>query len=212
MELVQHTDGTVEHRSVGSAGPPHGQDEGVTRQRADYPCVLPGDPTWIHEAGYVQDILTSLAAAAAVAHDYGDPEKYVLPHLPFQVAADTIGRIRSDMPPARHDAVFLMALPAFQLEALWQALGVLRRARDEDGDAAEVLDLVRDYTMHCFVPPRRVDDVVTDMERILAVLSLDIPAVHTVATALLLKGERGNDFRSARDDLFAAWRAAGVGP
>ncbi len=174
--------------------------------------MLPGDPTWIRDARYVQDILASLAAAAAVAHDYGDPEKYVLPHLPFQVAADTIGQIRSDMPPARHDAMYLMVLPAFQLEALWQALGVLRRARDADGDATEVLELIRDYAMRCFLPPRRVDDVVTDMERILAVLSLDISAVQTVSITLLLKGERDDDFRSARDDLFAAWRAAGIGP
>ncbi|MEU5431568.1 hypothetical protein AB0H73_39030 [Streptomyces olivoreticuli] len=174
--------------------------------------MLPGDSAWINDARYVQDILASLAAAAAVAHDYGHPETYVLPHLPFQVAADTIGQISSDMPPARHDAVFLMPLPAFRLEALWQVLGVLRRARDADEDAAEVLDLVRDYAMRCFRPPRRVDDVVTDMERILAVLSLDIPAVHTVATTLLLKAERDDDFRSARDDLFAAWRAAGIGP
>uniref|UniRef100_UPI003A8B5EF6 hypothetical protein n=1 Tax=Streptomyces sp. 4F14 TaxID=3394380 RepID=UPI003A8B5EF6 len=96
----------------------------MTTRRADYPCVLPGDPAWIHGAGYVQDILASLAAAAAVAHDYGDPEQYVLPHLPFQVAVDTIGRIRCDMPPIRRDAVYLMSLPAFQLEALWQVLGV----------------------------------------------------------------------------------------
>ncbi|GGU55558.1 hypothetical protein GCM10010211_20400 [Streptomyces albospinus] len=174
--------------------------------------MLPGDSAWIHDARYAQDILDSLAAAAAVADDYGEPEKYVLPHLPFRVAADTIGQIRADMPPARPGAVFLMALPAFQLEALWQVLGVLQRARDADEDAAEVLDLVRDYAMHCLLPPRRVDEVVTDMERVLAVLSLDIPAVHTVAVTLLLKSERDDDFRSARDDLFAAWRAVGIGP
>ncbi|MFI9630524.1 hypothetical protein [Streptomyces sp. NPDC052042] len=184
----------------------------MAKQRADSPCVLPGDPAWIHDARYVQDILASLAAAAAVAHDYGDPEKYVLPHLPFQVAADTIGQIRSDLPPARHDTVYLMALPAFQLEALWQVLGVLQRARDADEDATEVLDLVRDYAMRCCLPPRRVDDVVSDMERILAILSLDIPAVHKVSTTLLLEGERDDAFRSARDELFAAWRAAGIGP
>lgn len=106
------------------------QGKWVTKQRADHPCVLPGDSAWINDARYVQDILASLAAAAAVAHDYGHPEEYVLPHLPFQVAADTIGQIRSDMSPARHDAVYLMALPAFQLEAQWQVLGVLRSARD----------------------------------------------------------------------------------
>lgn len=174
--------------------------------------MLPGESTWIHDTLGVQEILTSLAAAAAVAHDYGDPEKYVLPHLPYQVAADTIGQIRSDMPPARRGAIYLMALPAFQLESLWQVLGVLRRARDADGDAEEILDLVRDYAMRCFLPPRCVDDVIADMERVLAVLSLDIPAVHTVATTLLLKGEHDDNFHAARDNLFAAWRAAGVEP
>ncbi|WP_125530674.1 hypothetical protein [Streptomyces sp. WAC 06725] len=142
----------------------------MTKRRADYPCVLPGDPAWIDDARYVQETLDCLAAAAAVAHDYGEPEKYVLAHLPFQVAADTLGRIRFDMPPARRDAVFLMALPAFELEALWEVLGVLRRARDADDAAAEVYDLVRDYAMRCFTPPCDVDDVVADLERVLAVL------------------------------------------
>lgn len=164
----------------------------------------PGDP--------LQEILASLAAAATVADDYGDPEKYVLPHLPYQVAADAIGRISSDMPPARRGAVFLMGLPAFQLEALWQVVGVLRRARNADEDATQVPDLVQDHATHCFLPPRRIDDVVTDMERVLAVRSLDIPAVHTVATTMLLKGERDDSFRSARDDLFPAWRYAVIDP
>ncbi|MFD4530137.1 hypothetical protein ACFWP7_40790 [Streptomyces sp. NPDC058470] len=38
-----------------------------------------------------------------------------------------------------------------------------------------------------------------------------IISVHTVVTTLLLKGERDDTSRSARDDLFAAWRAAGTG-
>ncbi|MFH8591473.1 hypothetical protein [Streptomyces rimosus] len=182
----------------------------MTKRRADHPCVLPGDPAWIDDARYVQEILDCLAAAAAAAHDYGDPEEYVLPHLPYQVAADTLGRIRSDMPPPHRDGVFLMALPAFELETLWEVLGVLRRARDADDEAAEVYDLTRDYAMRCFTPPRGVDDVVTDLERILAVLSLDIPAVRTVATTLLLEGEHDDAFSAARDALYAAWRAAGL--
>ncbi|MFI6475324.1 hypothetical protein ACIBL5_34365 [Streptomyces sp. NPDC050516] len=184
----------------------------MTTRRADYPCVLPGDPTWIHDARYVQDILNSLAAAAAIAHDHGDPEKYVLPHLPYQVAADTLGQIRSDMPPARPGVLFLMPLPAFQLEALWQALDVLRRAQDADADTDQVLDLVHDYATHCLLPPRSIDDVVTDTERILAVPSLDTPAVRTVATTLLLKGEHDDGFRSPRDELLDTWRAAGIKP
>ncbi len=196
--------------AASSAGAPHGHGKRVKKCRADHPCVLPGDPAWIDEARYVQEILDCLAAAAAVAHDYGDPEEYVLPHLPFQVAADTLGRIRCDMPPPHRDAVFLMALPAFELETLWEVLGVLRRAWDADDAAAEVFDLARDYAMRCFTPPRGVDEVVADLERILAVLSLDIPAVHTVATTLLLEGERDDAFRSARDELFTAWRAAGL--
>ncbi|MFB1046821.1 hypothetical protein [Streptomyces chrestomyceticus] len=45
----------------------------MTKRRADYPCVLPGDPAWIDDARYVQEILDCLAAAAAVAHDYKTP-------------------------------------------------------------------------------------------------------------------------------------------
>ncbi|MEV3857561.1 hypothetical protein AB0J38_24940 [Streptomyces sp. NPDC050095] len=160
----------------------------------------------------MQEIIDTLAAAAAVAHDYGDPEKYVLPHLPYRVAADAIGQIRSDMPPSRRGAMNLMALPAFKLEALWQVLGVLRRARDEDEDAREVLELVHDYATRCFLPPRCVNDVIADLERVGAVLSLDIPAVRTVATTLLLQGEHDDNFRAAHVDLLAAWRAVGVDP
>lgn len=64
--------------------------------------------------------------------------------------------------------------------------------------------------LRCFTPPRGIDEVVADLERILAVLSLDIPAVRTVATTLLLDGKRDDAFRRARDELFAAWRAAGL--
>ena len=105
-----------------------------------------------------------------------------------------------------------MALPAFQLEALWQVLDVLRRARDADTDADQVLDPVRDYATRCLLPPRSINDVVTDMERILAVLSLDTPAVRTVATTLLLEREHDAGFRSARDELLDTWRAAGIKP
>ncbi|WP_166682786.1 hypothetical protein [Streptomyces aquilus] len=172
--------------------------------------MLPSDPSWIHGAGYVRDIVACLAAAAALAHDHGEPERHVLPHLPYQVAADTLGQIGSGVEPTRSDGVYLMALPFFQLDALGQVLGALRRARNGDQDAAEVLDLVSDYTAECFLPPRRVDDVVTGMERALAVLTLDISAVRTVATTLLLEGERDDDIRVACDDWVAAWRAAGI--
>ncbi|MFH9426584.1 hypothetical protein [Streptomyces sp. NPDC017529] len=132
----------------------------------------------------MQDVLACLAAAAAatVARDHGDSEKYVLAHLPFRGAADILGRIRSGMPLARRGAVFQMALADFELEVLWEVLGSLQRARDADEDAAEV----HDYATRCFMPPCGVDDVVVGMERILAVLSLNIPAVRPVATTLLL--------------------------
>nr|WP_159059408.1 hypothetical protein [Streptomyces antibioticus] len=171
---------------------------------------MPGYPAWIHDARQVRDIVACLASAAAVAHDYGEPERYVLPHLPYRVAADTLGQVCSDAESAGWDGLYLMALPAFELDALWEVLGVLRRARGGEQDAAEVLDLVSDYAARCFLPPRSVDDVITGLERFLAVLTLDIPAVRTVITTLLLEGERDEDFRAACGGLVAAWLAAGI--
>ncbi|WP_405749428.1 hypothetical protein OG232_04595 [Streptomyces sp. NBC_01411] len=61
-----------------------------------------------------------------------------------------------------------------------------------------------------FLPPRCFDDVIAVMECVLAVLALGIPAVHMVANTLFFKGEHDDNLHNARDDLFAAWRVAGV--
>ena len=171
---------------------------------------MPGDPAWIENARPVQELLELLTALAAVAED---PDAYVLHHVPYQVAAETIGDIRADLPDrpsGRGLGVYLLALPGFRLDALWQVLAVLRRAQDRDPDADRILAFAEDYGGHAFHPPRKVGDFIADLERVLAVLTLDIPAVASVATTLILSRERDADFASACAQLHAAWKAAGA--
>jgi hypothetical protein len=93
-------------------------------------CVLPGDPSWIQAASSLQDAFGLFARAAEVAAARGEADRYVLTDLTYRIAEEAIGRIKDDVlaPEAGRPTVRLLVLPAFQLDALWNVLGVLRRA------------------------------------------------------------------------------------
>lgn len=87
-------------------------------------CVLPGDPSWIHEARYLDDqLLMSLAEAATAQKDAG-----TLPAAPYQAAAATIRRLAEAMPQETCESesaaappgvrLYVMNLPAWETEAL----------------------------------------------------------------------------------------------
>ncbi|MCX4658026.1 hypothetical protein [Streptomyces uncialis] len=72
---------------------------------------------------------------AEVAEDRDDADRYVLTGLTYRIAGCVIGRIRGEVlaPEAGRPAVRLLTVPAFELDALWKVLEVLRRARDRRG-------------------------------------------------------------------------------
>ncbi|MET8566435.1 hypothetical protein ABZV75_39990 [Streptomyces flaveolus] len=179
----------------------------------DQPCVLPADPAWFQEAGWVENVLGHVAAAyAAVAHA-DEADRYILPPLTYRIAADTLSSIRDqipDTPPRAGVHILLLVVKGHELDALWDVLTVLRRARDRDADTEELFSLVGDYVGECYLPPHTVEDVINELEHILALLTLDIPAVRSVATALLLKQDRDEEFRRAYEQLSDVWQSVGV--
>ncbi|WP_441248294.1 hypothetical protein [Kitasatospora sp. McL0602] len=81
--------------------------------------------------------------------------------------------------------VYLHALPDWLLDALLDVLDMLRRARvDEPGtwELRELLVMLGETLTYPKV--RTPEGMVADLERIAAVLALDIPAARVLATAL----------------------------
>lgn len=168
----------------------------------------------MENARHLEDAFDLLGRAAEAAEDRGETDLYVLPGLVYRIAEDAIGRISAEVldPEAARPAVSLLVLPAFELDALWKVLAVLRRARAGDQGAAEVLGLVQDYGEHCCSPPRTADTFVVDLEKVLTVLTLDIPASRSVASAFALDRAPGFACHTAYEQLAAVWKAAGIRP
>ncbi|MYR90612.1 hypothetical protein GTY41_38285 [Streptomyces sp. SID685] len=181
------------------------------RHLADQPCIIPRDSAWVEETGWIKGVLESVAAAAYTAQTHtGDADQYVLPPLTYQVAADTLHDIYariSDEPARDGTSVLLLVVQGHELEALWSVLAVLRRARDGDGDAEELSRLVTDYVRES---SRAFTDVISTLERVLTMLTLDIPAVRELATALLVKQGPSEELRQAYAQLCEVWRSVGI--
>lgn len=175
------------------------------RSEPDRPCILPGDPAWIQEARYLdEDLLSIIAGAAQVAGDH----RYVLPAVSYDVAAGLIGRLADQLPAAPEGRLYLLALPAWELEHLWAVLQVLRRVRAGDPETGELHELLKGLERGPL--PCTIDQCVADLQRVVAVLTLDTPAVRTLATALALGAPRDAATHQAYDEAEAAWVAAGV--
>lgn len=181
------------------------------RQQPDRACVLPGDPSWIQEAAYLEDALGLLGRATEVAKANGDADRYVLPDLTYRIAENTLGRIKDEVLAGGRPTVHLVVVQAFELDALWEVLNVLRRARDGEQGTAEIAELVEGFGQ-CFGPSRTAAAFAADLERALMVLTLDIPAVRDIATAFALHHAPGFGFDAAYEQLLAVWKAAGVTP
>ncbi|ALC32347.1 hypothetical protein [Streptomyces sp. CFMR 7] len=176
-----------------------------SRSEPDRPCVLPGDPAWIQDARYLdEDLLSSIAVLARVADDY----RYVLPAIAYDAAAGLIGRLADQLPAAPEGQLYLLALPAWELEHLWSVLQVLRRVRAGDPETGELYELLQELEQGPL--PCTVDQCLVDLQRVVAVLTLDIPAVRTLATALALGGPRDAAAHQAYDEVQAAWAAFGA--
>ncbi|MFC1431372.1 hypothetical protein ACEZDB_12025 [Streptacidiphilus sp. N1-3] len=186
---------------------------GVRGAAPDLACVLPGRPEWIQDAAYLGDegVLDFLACAAAADSAHQDDSGYLLPAGTYRTAALTIASLAAAVPKdGCAGQVVLCPMPAWKLETLWDVLLVLRRTVAGDPDTDVVRDLLDDLVTYEVVPARTVEQVADDLERVLAVLMLDLPATKVVATAVALDRERDQGVIDAYRQITAAWTAAGV--
>ncbi|GAA0574817.1 hypothetical protein [Streptomyces mordarskii] len=176
---------------------------------ADQPCVLPGDSAWIWDAQYLDEqVLDIIAGAARADAAWADGGRYVLAPVTYEIAAGLIGHLAADLRLAAVSEAHLLSLPAWELEALRAVLQVFRRAVAGEPETADVRALLHDLCDN--LVDRPVAQVVGDLERVVVVLSLDIPAVRTLATALILGSPRDLAVHNAYDQIRAAWVAAGI--
>ncbi|MFJ4774035.1 hypothetical protein ACIP88_33840 [Streptomyces uncialis] len=169
----------------------------------DRPVLLPSSVEWSEETRSVGEALRAVAAAASAT---GDDTRYVLPPLRWQIAADWVG----DCPTVDHgaDNLRIMMLPEYALNALWDCHGALVRARDGDGEAERLAGLLALYLHH----DTDLHGLVARLERVAAVLCLDITAVRTLATHVALKQGNAPEAVQAVTEILTAWREAGVAP
>lgn len=149
----------------------------------------------------------ALRAVQAAASATGGNARYVLPPLPWQIAADRV----EDCPTVdhHHSNLRIMVVPECTLRAVWDCYGALVSARDGDAEAAQLANLLSPYLRACDTD---LYGLVARLERVLAVLSLGIAAVPTLATHLALKQGNAPDAVQAVNEILTAWRKAGVAP
>ncbi|MEV6938031.1 hypothetical protein AB0N19_27240, partial [Streptomyces sp. NPDC051132] len=114
----------------------------------DRPCVLPGDPSWLHEVRYLEEkVLRVVAAAANAAAFRFDAARYVLSVGVLEGAASVIGRLAAEMEEPADDereaeGFRVLFLPGWELDYLWQVLVVFRRAQAGEPEAADLRELL----------------------------------------------------------------------
>ncbi|MCX4902548.1 hypothetical protein [Streptomyces sp. NBC_00892] len=187
----------------------------------DHPCVLPAIPSWLHDV-HVLDTMVLPQLADAVEDETETGSAAGLPDAPYRAAADAINNLATALPlpqpPASpsaaslgvtSDAVFLRAVPAWETEALWQVHIALKQAQDGEPDASGLGNLLQEVSEDCH-PPQSVGDIAGRLNRVLAVLLLDIPAVRTLATALVLNTPQDTHIQTAYEQIHTAWATAGI--
>ncbi|MGW4551872.1 hypothetical protein ACWEN4_36880 [Streptomyces violaceorubidus] len=187
----------------------------------DRQCVLPGDSSWLGGVRYLEDgVLRVIAAAAGVAAERFEEDRFVLAAGVFEGAAAVVGRLAGEMgEPAggEEETVVVLALPVWELDYLWQVLTVFRRALAGEPGTADLRELLDDLADGFHRTPGQVTE---DLQRVVAMLTLDTPAVRTlVAAAVRSLGLRAGHtvllpdtvaVREALEQVRAGWAAAGV--
>lgn len=189
----------------------------------DRPCILPGDPSWLHEVRYLEEeVLRVVAAAAKVAAARFDDGRFVLSVGVLEGAACVIGRLAAEMEePAdgehEGEAIRVLFLPGWELDYLWQVLAAFRRAQAGEPEAADLRELLDGVGEG---QGRTIEQITEDVQRVAAMLMLDIPAVRTLAAAAvptlgLPPAHAGpppdaTAVREALGQVRAGWAAAGV--
>ncbi|MEV6424302.1 hypothetical protein [Streptomyces sp. NPDC051662] len=180
-------------------------------------CVLPDDKDWLCDLRTVGDrLLDHLAAAAAL-----DDDPWELPAAPYAEAATACDRVVS-MLPARagsglepllsptgtpQPTVHALAVDSGDLDALWEVLTRLHRALDDEPGTEGLLELVGQAGAEWGDPPRSPRGLISQLERVVAVLELDTFAVRTLAVVMADGTARTLDEtgQTAYESVTAAW-------
>ncbi|WP_035876109.1 hypothetical protein [Kitasatospora cheerisanensis] len=155
--------------------------------------------------------MLAAAAAAAAANAYRDDGRFLLTADACRAAGLLVETPAGAVPEdGGAGQVVLYTVPVWKLEALWDVLLVLRRAVAGDPDTDVVRGLLELLCADVVAAARTVGRVVADLEKVAAVLVLELPEVKAVATAVVLGEERGDAAVDAYRRITAAWTDAGV--
>ncbi|GAB2631292.1 hypothetical protein GCM10027168_73340 [Streptomyces capparidis] len=177
-------------------------------------CAPRRSGAWAKDAGYLADRVLFMLASAAEAAEAEGEDRLVLPAVTYHQAGHLLARLAAAPPenPTTTDGwLYLLTLPAWEMEALWEVLTALRRARDGEPGTEELRDLADHLGASFCDPERSLAGIGDDLRRVAAVLTLDTPAVTTLATAMALRAPLDGAARQAYRHITAAWRA-GTGP
>ncbi|MGW1600612.1 hypothetical protein [Streptomyces eurythermus] len=100
-------------------------------------------------------------------------------------AASVIGCLAAEMEESADDereGIRVLFLPGWELDYLWQVLTAFRRAQAGEPEAADLRELLEGIGDG---QGRTIEQITEDVQRVAAMLMLDIPAVHTLAAAVL---------------------------
>ncbi|QMU78393.1 hypothetical protein GXW83_24470 [Streptacidiphilus sp. PB12-B1b] len=101
-------------------------------------------------------------------------------------------------------------MPHHALDAVWACHAALAGAVDSSpgDDGAHLANLLPDYLQ--VVHGTDLRGVIASLERVLAVLTLDLPGTYELVTRALLRQDLTADNRAAFNEVLTAWRSAGV--
>ncbi|MFJ2272498.1 hypothetical protein ACIOHO_40815 [Streptomyces sp. NPDC087849] len=173
-----------------------------SRARPDHPVLLPASAGWRADARLVGEALATVASCASGTFD---DTRYLVPALTWQISADLV----NDCATSDHlDAVRVLTLPAYALDAVWACHAALLRAATNDDDSACLADLLSYYLGS--VHSTDLHALTGALQRTLAVLTLDLPAARALMTYLVLGHGTTPSAREAHSEVLAAWRGAGI--
>ncbi|MFE2352526.1 hypothetical protein [Kitasatospora cineracea] len=179
---------------------------------ADLTRVLPAGPDWSCSARHLTEVLKTTAGFA-----YRLPRAaFAVPALVLDTAADALATVTEaldaeDPPNADYR---LLTLPGYRLAALHETRDALQRAVAGDDDAEHLLrtlEMLFDPAgCGILFPGLTPAGALRDLDRILAVLDLDLPAARMLAATHLAGRPHTPAARTALTQITTAWHAIGI--
>lgn len=172
-----------------------------TSPALDRGVPLPNGSAW---NGAVQLVADSLALVADAARLDPDDTLYLLPLLTWQVAAEQVPDCHTGRLGPEQTSVVLVR--GFRIDALWACHEALLQALDPGDDSKRLETLLDDYLDG--VHGANLHELVKAVERVLAVLALDVPGVRKVTSAAAWGPDQ--ETFAAFEEVRRVWRAAGA--